>query len=178
MIVLVRVLFVAVFSWAQEPPPTPVANKIENDINVVREQLSQQDLKQKKVLSALYGINNNLQRLVGNKGRLTEQRNMIDLEIEGLNKKIEENKAQADLQKSQLKERLRAIYMLGGPTLARFLFASTIYAEVDDQGRFVIPKNLLQFADLSGIVVIIGVGDHFEIWNRGKWERYMIEIKN
>ena len=60
----------------------------------------------------------------------------------------------------------------------RFLFASTIYAEVDDQGRFVIPKNLLQFADLSGIVVIIGVGDHFEIWNRGKWARYMIEIKN
>lgn len=131
MIVLVRVLFVAVFSWAQEPPPTPVANKIENDINVVREQLSQQDLKQKKVLSALYGINNNLQRLVGNKGRLTEQRNMIDLEIEGLNKKIEENKAQADLQKSQLKERLRAIYMLGGPTLARFLFASKSSADLE-----------------------------------------------
>src|SRR5438045_862102 len=31
----------------------------------------------------------------------------------------------------------------------RYLFSSAVYLEIDDQGRFVIPKNLLQFAALS-----------------------------
>jgi MraZ protein len=47
----------------------------------------------------------------------------------------------------------------------RLLFASTIYAEIDEQGRFLIPKNLLDFAKLSKKVMIVGVGDHFEIWD-------------
>lgn len=55
----------------------------------------------------------------------------------------------------------------------RFLFSATSYVEIDDQGRFVIPKALLQFADLEERAVIIGVGDHFEIWNEGKWNSYM-----
>lgn len=54
----------------------------------------------------------------------------------------------------------------------RLLFSATTYVEVDDQGRFVIPKALLQFADLSEIAVIIGVGDHFEIWNEDSWKKY------
>jgi MraZ protein len=54
----------------------------------------------------------------------------------------------------------------------RFLFSSAVFVEIDDQGRFVIPKNLLQFGDLLKTVVIIGVGDHFEIWNEEKWREY------
>ena len=54
----------------------------------------------------------------------------------------------------------------------RFLFSSTVYLEIDDQGRFVIPKNLLEYADLKGKVIVVGVGDHFEIWNQDKWEDY------
>jgi MraZ protein len=40
----------------------------------------------------------------------------------------------------------------------RLLFSATTYVEVDEQGRFVIPKALLQFADLSERAVIISVG--------------------
>lgn len=54
----------------------------------------------------------------------------------------------------------------------RFLFSSAAYVEVDDQGRFVITKNLLEHAGLEKQVVIIGAGDHFEIWNPKKWEDY------
>jgi MraZ protein len=52
------------------------------------------------------------------------------------------------------------------------LFASTIYAEIDEQGRFLIPKNLLDFAKLSKKVMIVGVGDHFEIWDEDAWNHY------
>ena len=51
----------------------------------------------------------------------------------------------------------------------RFVFSSASSLEIDEQGRFVIPKNLLEFAGVSKKVVIIGVGDHFEFWDEEKW---------
>lgn len=63
------------------------------------------------------------------------------------------------LQPSDLKER-------------RGIFSALSYLEIDEQGRFVIPKNLLGFADIKDEAVIIGVGDHFEIWDSEKWKEY------
>lgn len=54
----------------------------------------------------------------------------------------------------------------------RAIFSALAYLEIDEQGRFVVPKNLLEYADLKEKVVIIGVGDHFEIWNQEKWKQY------
>lgn len=54
----------------------------------------------------------------------------------------------------------------------RFLFSSTVYLEIDDQGRFVIPKNMLDFSSLRNKVQIIGVGDHFELWSPENWVKY------
>lgn len=54
----------------------------------------------------------------------------------------------------------------------RFIFSSMIYVEIDNQGRFVIPKNLIQFASIKEKAIIIGVGDHFEIWNEKNWRQY------
>jgi len=60
----------------------------------------------------------------------------------------------------------------------RFLFSSAVYLEIDDQGRFVIPRTLLTYANLSEKVIIVGVGDHFEIWNSEKWNNYLKEVRN
>lgn len=54
----------------------------------------------------------------------------------------------------------------------REIFSALSYLEIDDQGRFVIPKNLLNYAGLKEKITIIGVGDHFEIWNAEKWKKY------
>lgn len=59
----------------------------------------------------------------------------------------------------------------------RFIFSSTVYLEIDDQGRFVIPKNMLDFSSLKNKVQIIGVGDHFEIWNPENWAKYSKSTK-
>ena len=54
----------------------------------------------------------------------------------------------------------------------RILFSSTMHIEIDAQGRFVIPKSLLLFAELKDKVLILGVGYHFELWNPEKWASY------
>ncbi|MFH1827464.1 MAG: cell division/cell wall cluster transcriptional repressor MraZ [bacterium] len=59
----------------------------------------------------------------------------------------------------------------------RSLFSSTVYLEIDDQGRFVIPKNMLEYSGLKNKAQIIGVGDHFEIWSPEKWAKYQSQSK-
>ncbi|MFA6017509.1 MAG: cell division/cell wall cluster transcriptional repressor MraZ [Patescibacteria group bacterium] len=60
----------------------------------------------------------------------------------------------------------------------RYIFSSLVYLEIDEQGRFVVPKNLLEYGQLKDKAVIIGVGDHFEIWEANKWEEYKLKIKS
>jgi MraZ protein len=57
--------------------------------------------------------------------------------------------------------------------IKRHLFSSAAQLEIDEQGRVVIPKNLLSYANLvQKEMFIIGVGTHFEIWDRQKWNEY------
>ena len=58
----------------------------------------------------------------------------------------------------------------------RYIFSSLVYLEIDEQGRFVIPKNILEHSQLEEKAVIIGVGDHFEIWNQENWQKYQKKI--
>jgi len=59
----------------------------------------------------------------------------------------------------------------------RFVFSSAVYLEIDEQGRFVVPRNLLSYLGRTNKVVVIGAGDHFEIWSLEKWEKYLKEVK-
>lgn len=60
--------------------------------------------------------------------------------------------------------------------LRRFFFASATTIKLDDQGRFVIPGDLLKYAKIERPIVI-GAGDHFEIWEQRAWyeERLRLE---
>lgn len=51
----------------------------------------------------------------------------------------------------------------------RFFFSSARAIDLDNQGRFVIPSDLLVFAKIQSPIVI-GAGDHFEIWDENRWE--------
>lgn len=53
---------------------------------------------------------------------------------------------------------------------ARFFLAGAAEAEVDKQGRILIPNVLREFADLSKDVVLIGVASRIEIWSRERFE--------
>ena len=60
----------------------------------------------------------------------------------------------------------------------RFIFSSAVYLEIDDQGRFVIPKNMMNYGNLTNRAQVVGVGDHFEIWRPETWEKYLKQVKN
>ena len=57
--------------------------------------------------------------------------------------------------------------------MQRVMNASACQCEADKQGRFVIPPQLRAFAKLEKEVVIVGVGDRAEIWDKDKWEDYL-----
>ncbi|SFK52813.1 MraZ protein [Lachnospiraceae bacterium KH1T2] len=51
----------------------------------------------------------------------------------------------------------------------RFYLAGAFTAEVDKQGRVLLPVNLREHAGLIKDVVLVGVGDKVEIWSAEKW---------
>ena len=51
----------------------------------------------------------------------------------------------------------------------RFFLAGATLAEVDKQGRILIPAVLREFAKLEKDVVLVGVGSRIEIWNKALW---------
>jgi MraZ protein len=61
--------------------------------------------------------------------------------------------------------------------MSRFLFAGAIEAELDKQGRVGLPQALLQHARLDREVVVVGVRDHVEIWDRAAWREQLKEVE-
>lgn len=60
--------------------------------------------------------------------------------------------------------------------LRRFYLGSSCPCEVDKQGRVLIPLALRTHANLKQEVVIVGVGDHIELWDKKLWdEKYQFD---
>ena len=57
-----------------------------------------------------------------------------------------------------------------GRRLRRGFFGHSIDADLDRQGRILVPPFLRQHADLSGSVLMVGRGECLEIWNPKRWE--------
>ncbi len=62
--------------------------------------------------------------------------------------------------------------------LRRYLFSGAAIASLDQQGRFVIPENLLQYAAIENEALLIGAGDHFEIWLPQNWAQHLQGLEN
>jgi MraZ protein len=62
-----------------------------------------------------------------------------------------------------------------GRTFARLFYAQAQRVEIDGQGRIRLPAELAGAAELAGEIVILGVQDHWELWNAERWRRYLSE---
>ena len=69
-------------------------------------------------------------------------------------------------------EKLRALPITNKEArqFVRFFLAGATEAEVDKQGRILIPNVLREFAELIKDVVLVGVGSRIEIWSKERFE--------
>jgi MraZ protein len=64
-----------------------------------------------------------------------------------------------------------------GRVMQRYFFAGAAEAEVDKQGRVMVPSSLGAYAGLGKEVVVAGIHDHLEIWDRAAWRAHLDEIE-
>ena len=78
-----------------------------------------------------------------------------------------------------VESRLRELDPLSreGRVMQRFFYSGAAEAELDKQGRVMIPAALAEYAGLGKEVVVAGIRDHLEIWDRAAWREHLAEIE-
>ena len=66
---------------------------------------------------------------------------------------------------------------LKGRRLRRGFFARSWDAELDRQGRILIPAQLRETALLNGAVIINGRRECLEVWSRDRWDEEMKQVQ-
>ena len=64
-----------------------------------------------------------------------------------------------------------------GRRLQRHFFSGAAEAELDKQGRVMIPTQLIEHAKLGKEIVVAGVNDRLEIWDRAAWRKELAEVE-
>jgi septal ring factor EnvC (AmiA/AmiB activator) len=107
------------------------AEHIKEEYEKTKSSLIHDEVKQRKVLGALFAINHKMKKIVTEKANLEQEKLIVDNNVKELATKITELEQKTKEQKVQLRERLAAIYKLGGQGAARVLFSSTSSAELE-----------------------------------------------
>jgi MraZ protein len=61
--------------------------------------------------------------------------------------------------------------------MQRYFFSGAAEFEPDKQGRIMVPSALIDHGKLGRDVVVAGVYDHLEIWDRKAWRDQMQEVE-
>lgn len=54
----------------------------------------------------------------------------------------------------------------------RIYFSGAVEVLADKQGRILLPQYLKEFAEIKRDIVIIGVANRIEIWDKGLWQEF------
>ena len=60
-------------------------------------------------------------------------------------------------------------------TYVRMMTAKASECSFDSQGRILLPQNLIKDAEIEKEAVIVGAGNHVEIWAASKWDDFELE---
>lgn len=58
----------------------------------------------------------------------------------------------------------------------RLLLGSASDQTIDGQGRFTLPPSLRQWAGVETTAVVVGAGDHLEIWSLQAWQTQTAQL--
>lgn len=65
----------------------------------------------------------------------------------------------------------KPLFSLNVRDTKRYVLGGTFKIELDSQGRFVLPEELIHFAELKQRIVFLGVGEWIEIWDEAQWKQ-------
>jgi MraZ protein len=73
---------------------------------------------------------------------------------------------------SIIERALRGLNPMGSEyrKMSRFFQGNSFEIDLDASGRVTLPPTLLAHADLEKEVMVVGVGDHLEVWARKRWQ--------
>lgn len=57
----------------------------------------------------------------------------------------------------------------------RLYYAQTAKVDIDVEGSTNVPDKMIDYAGLSGELILVGVEDHFELWDAQRWQAYSME---
>jgi MraZ protein len=81
----------------------------------------------------------------------------------------------------ELAAKLRALPLVKpeARAIVRFFFSGARTLECDQQGRFLIPANLRNHAEivLKEDVILTGVDNRIEVWSKDNWNSYSSEVE-
>lgn len=74
----------------------------------------------------------------------------------------------------QLAERLSKLSIAQANTraFARLMLAGAMDVQVDRQGRIILPEYLRTYAKIGKQVILAGLYNRIEIWDKAAWQRY------
>lgn len=73
---------------------------------------------------------------------------------------------------NSIKEKLKGKPSKVALPIERFLFGGACEAEPDKQGRIALPAALRSYAEITSEVVVVGLDDRAEIWDKALWTEY------
>lgn len=56
--------------------------------------------------------------------------------------------------------------------LERKIYSNAISVSLDEQGRFILPKQLKEEVQIEENVVFVGIKERIELWSQKRWEQY------
>ena len=59
----------------------------------------------------------------------------------------------------------------------RFYFSGAVELNFDRQGRVLIPQYLKEYAGIKRDVVLVGVSNRIEIWDKEEWKKFYEQFK-
>lgn len=59
--------------------------------------------------------------------------------------------------------------------LQRNFLSGVVTVELDSNGRFLIPKNMLAYAQIDKDAMLVGMGNKVEVWNPSIYEKHLIQ---
>jgi septal ring factor EnvC (AmiA/AmiB activator) len=107
------------------------SERLAREFQSTKVSLMNDEIKQRKILGALFELNHKMKKVVSEKAEMEQEKLIVEESIHELVDKINELEAKNKIQKALLRERLAAIYKLGGPGVARVLFSSSSSAELE-----------------------------------------------